>query len=69
MESPTVTPTWCTDVFVSMGEDEREAKLAAFDGVQVTTDLLGDRTLLHCLSAHRGEEVTDESIESENAVV
>jgi ornithine carbamoyltransferase len=52
-----------------MGEDEREAKLAAFDGVQVTTDLLGDRTLLHCLSAHRGEEVTDESIESENAVV
>jgi ornithine carbamoyltransferase len=59
-----------TDVFVSMGEeDEREAKLAEFDGFQVTPDLLGDRTLMHCLPAHRGEEVTDEAIESENAVV
>ena len=59
-----------TDVFVSMGEeDEREAKLAEYDGFQVTPDLLGDRTLMHCLPAHRGEEVTDEVIESENAVV
>ncbi|WP_135303519.1 ornithine carbamoyltransferase [Haloarcula amylovorans] len=59
-----------TDVFVSMGqEDRREAKLADFDGFQVTTDLLGDRTLMHCLPAHRGEEVTDDVIESENAVV
>ncbi|WP_276273375.1 ornithine carbamoyltransferase [Haloarcula litorea] len=59
-----------TDVFVSMGqEDEREQKLADFDGFQVTTDLLGDRTLMHCLPAHRGEEVTDDAIESDNAVV
>jgi ornithine carbamoyltransferase len=59
-----------TDVFVSMGEeDEREAKLAEFDGFQVTTDLLGDRTLMHCLPAHRGEEVTDDAIESEHSVV
>jgi len=59
-----------TDVFVSMGqEDEREEKLAAFEGFQVTTELLGDRTLMHCLPAHRGEEVTDEVIESENAIV
>ncbi len=59
-----------TDVFVSMGEeDEREAKLAEFDGFQVTTDLLGDRKLMHCLPAHRGEEVTDDVIESENAIV
>jgi len=59
-----------TDVFVSMGEeDEREAKLAEFDGFQVTTELLGDRKLMHCLPAHRGEEVTDDAIESENAVV
>ena len=59
-----------TDVFVSMGEeDEREAKLAEFDGFQVTTELLGDRALMHCLPAHRGEEVTDEAIESDNAVV
>jgi ornithine carbamoyltransferase len=59
-----------TDVFVSMGEeDERERKLAAFDGFQVTPELLGDRPLMHCLPAHRGEEVTDETIESENAIV
>ena len=59
-----------TDVWVSMGqEDEREQKLAEFDGFQVTTDLLGDRALMHCLPAHRGEEVTDDAIESENAIV
>ncbi|MFC7176439.1 ornithine carbamoyltransferase [Halosegnis marinus] len=59
-----------TDVWVSMGqEDERAEKLAAFDGFQVTTDLLGDRTLMHCLPAHRGEEVTDAVLESDNAAV
>ncbi|WP_181687269.1 ornithine carbamoyltransferase [Halorhabdus salina] len=59
-----------TDVFVSMGqEDEREEKLDAFEGFQVTADLLGDRTLMHCLPAHRGEEVTDEVVESDNAIV
>ena len=59
-----------TDVWVSMGqEDEREQKLRDFDGFQITTDLLGDRTLLHCLPAHRGEEVTDEVLESDNAIV
>ncbi len=59
-----------TDVWVSMGqEDEREEKLRAFDGFQVTTDLLGDRPLMHCLPAHRGEEVTDDALESDNAIV
>jgi len=59
-----------TDVWVSMGqEDRREEKLADFDGFQITTDLLGDRALMHCLPAHRGEEVTDEALESDNAIV
>ncbi|WP_254279570.1 ornithine carbamoyltransferase [Haloarcula marina] len=59
-----------TDVFVSMGqEDRRHEKLDDFDGFQITTDFLGDRTLMHCLPAHRGEEVTDDVIESDNAVV
>jgi len=59
-----------TDVFVSMGqEDKREEKLQDFEDFQVTTDLVGDRKLMHCLPAHRGEEVTDESIESDNAIV
>jgi ornithine carbamoyltransferase len=59
-----------TDVWVSMGqEDEREQKLADFDGFQITTELLGERTLMHCLPAHRGEEVTDDALESDNAIV
>ncbi|PSQ06310.1 ornithine carbamoyltransferase [Halobacteriales archaeon QS_4_69_31] len=59
-----------TDVWVSMGqEDDRAEKLADFEGFQVTTDLLGDRALMHCLPAHRGEEVTDDALESDNAIV
>jgi ornithine carbamoyltransferase len=59
-----------TDVWVSMGqEDEREQKLAAFEGFQVDTELLGDRKLMHCLPAHRGEEITDDALESDDALV
>ena len=59
-----------TDVWVSMGqEDERDSKLAAFDGFQITPERLGDRHLLHCLPAHRGEEITDAALESDNAAV
>ncbi|WP_380680015.1 ornithine carbamoyltransferase [Salinigranum sp. GCM10025319] len=63
-----------TDVFVSMGqEDERAEKLAAFDGYQVNDDLLAHATpeakVMHCLPAHRGEEITDEVIESDRAIV
>ncbi len=56
-----------TDVWVSMGEEERRAeKLRAFEGFQVTRERLGDRPLLHCLPAHRGEEVTDELMEGDH---
>ena len=61
-----------TDVWVSMGEeDEREAKLAAFEGFQLNDDLLADTdaTVMHCLPAHRGEEITDSVIESDRAIV
>jgi ornithine carbamoyltransferase len=61
-----------TDVWVSMGEEsKRETKLEAFEeaGFRVTRELLGDRLLMHCLPAHRGEEITDAALESENAVV
>jgi len=59
-----------TDVWVSMGEEgDREAKVEQFDGFQVTAALLGDRPVMHCLPAHRGEEITDEALESENAIV
>jgi len=59
-----------TDVWVSMGqEDEREQKLLDFEGFQVNTDLVDDQTVMHCLPAHRGEEITDEVLESDNAIV
>jgi len=61
-----------TDVWVSMGEEsERAEKLEAFSGAgfQVTEELLGDRYLMHCLPAHRGEEVTDAALESGNSIV
>ena len=59
-----------TDVWVSMGqEDEREQKLADFEGFQLTTDRVGDRTVMHCLPAHRGEEITDDVLESDSAIV
>ena len=59
-----------TDVWVSMGqEDEREQKLEAFEGFQLTQDLVGDKPVMHCLPAHRGEEITDDVLESDNAIV
>jgi ornithine carbamoyltransferase len=59
-----------TDVWVSMGmDDEREQRLQAFEGFQVTPSLVGDLPVMHCLPAHRGEEITEETLESENALV
>jgi ornithine carbamoyltransferase len=59
-----------TDVWVSMGqEDRREQKLADFEGFQIDADRAGDCTVMHCLPAHRGEEITNEVIESDNAIV
>jgi len=61
-----------TDVWISMGqEDERDEKLAAFDGFQVNADLLAgtDAKVMHCLPAHRGEEITDDVLESDRALV
>lgn len=63
-----------TDVFVSMGEeDQREEKLAEFDGYQVDQDLMDeardDAVFMHCLPAHRGEEVAAEVIDGPQSVV
>jgi len=63
-----------TDVWVSMGEeDERAARLAVFEPYQVTSELLGaagaEAVFLHCLPAHRGEEVTTEVIDGPQSVV
>jgi ornithine carbamoyltransferase len=63
-----------TDVWVSMGQEERRAeKLAAFEagGFRVDEDLLAgtDAAVMHCLPAHRGEEITDAVVESERSLV
>jgi ornithine carbamoyltransferase len=61
-----------TDVWISMGqEDVRDEKLTAFDGFQVNGDLLAgtDARVMHCLPAHRGEEITDDVLESDRALV
>ncbi len=63
-----------TDVWTSMGQEaEREKRLRDFQGYQVNDELLKyaspDVKVMHCLPAHRGEEITDEVIESEKSVV
>ncbi|WP_144904713.1 ornithine carbamoyltransferase [Halobellus captivus] len=61
-----------TDVWISMGqENQRHEKLAAFDGYQVNERLLADSDakVMHCLPAHRGEEITDDVLESDRALV
>jgi ornithine carbamoyltransferase len=62
-----------TDVWASMGEEEElEGRLAAFEGFQVNQRLLGfakpDAMVLHCLPAHRGEEISEQVLEAEGAV-
>jgi ornithine carbamoyltransferase len=57
-----------TDVWASMGQEhEAEARSAVFSPFQVNTALLNglgrDAIFLHCLPAHRGEEVTGEVLD------
>ena len=62
-----------TDVWTSMGQEaERQERLKAFAPYQVTAALMAhcpSGLFMHCLPAHRGEEVTDEVIDSERSVV
>jgi ornithine carbamoyltransferase len=54
-------------------EHEAAARKSAFRGYQVNDDLLAqaapEAIFMHCLPAHRGEEVTDSVIESSRSVV
>ncbi len=63
-----------TDVWVSMGEEEeKDAKLKAFQGYQINDELLklanNDAFVMHCLPAHRGMEITDDVMEGPQSIV
>jgi ornithine carbamoyltransferase len=52
-----------TDVFISMGEEHMKDKIKSFEGFQVNEELVSHMDdswkFMHCLPAHRGDEVTD----------
>ncbi len=63
-----------TDVWASMGQEEEQAKrAAAFAGYQVNDELMAlahpDALFMHCLPAHRGEEVSESVLEGAQSVV
>lgn len=63
-----------TDTWISMGqEDEAAERRATFDGYQINDELL-EKTgkasiVLHCLPAHRGEEITDDVMDGSQSAV
>ena len=63
-----------TDVWSSMGrENERSERREAFRGFQVNADLLDNADakalFMHCLPAHRGEEISDDLLDDPRSVV
>ncbi len=63
-----------TDVWVSMGEEKlKKKKLSEFKGFQLNKKLLSKAKkppfIMHCLPAHRDEEITDEIMESSKSIV
>ena len=63
-----------TDVWASMGQEEEQSeRLARFDGFQVNSQLMAhatsDALFMHCLPAHRGEEVSADLLDNPASVV
>jgi ornithine carbamoyltransferase len=73
-EAATDADVLYTDVWTSMGqESEREQRLEAFQRYQVNEAVLGfarpQALVMHCLPAHRGEEITDAVLDGEASIV
>lgn len=63
-----------TDVWASMGQEEEQKKREkAFAGFQLNSDLVklanSEAVVMHCLPAHRDEEITDEVIEGPQSII
>ena len=63
-----------TDVWASMGKEEEQVKRrASFVNYKITTELMAlaasDALFMHCLPAHRGEEVSAEVIDANDSIV
>jgi len=63
-----------TDVWISMGQEEETAdRLEIFKPYQINAELLTHATedvmIMHCLPAHRGEEITDEVLDGPHSIV
>jgi ornithine carbamoyltransferase len=74
MEAATGADALYTDVWTSMGqEEEQELRRKAFAGFTIDRDMVRhaapDAVVLHCLPAHRGEEITAEVLEGPRSVV
>ena len=72
-EAATDADALYTDVFFSMGQAKDPAKEKALMPYQVNTKVLGmakkDAVFMHCLPAHRGEEVTEDVIDSTHSII
>ncbi len=74
VEAATGADVLNTDVWASMGqEEEQEARKKSFAAYQVNSKLLShakeEAIVLHCLPAHRGEEITNDVMEGEQSAV
>ncbi|MCP4501553.1 MAG: ornithine carbamoyltransferase [Deltaproteobacteria bacterium] len=73
MEAAAGASVLCTDVWASMGQEdkqkEREAAFADFQLNAKVVNVASEPLVLHCLPAHRGEEISAEVLDSEHSVI